>query len=163
MKKFVLAVAIMALGASARAQSISLLNLTNLTSFSNRQAADDLAARKIFKFDSGEMVDGYMEESYISTVLNNKMEKIIVGKGHKLATGAVLHTVSYYSADRKNVVNLMNQYKSIGVKPTFRGADASDNIYIFDSYLYRMTVRISLDKTRSILDVSQKQAFIRVE
>ncbi len=160
MKKFVLAVAIMALGASARAQNINLLNLTNLTGLNNKQAADDIGARKLFKLQSGEEIDGFLVETYQTQAPRNKVETIVVGKGYKLASGGVLYTVTYTSANVQDVINLMGQAKSINVKQTFHGADAYDNIYIFDSYLYRMVVRIRLDGSRSIIDISQKQVLI---
>lgn len=160
MRKFVLAVAIMALGASARAQSISLLNLANLTSLSNKQAADDIAARKIFKLQSGEEIDGFLVETYQTVAARNKVETIVVGKGYKLASGGVLYTSTYASANEQDVINLMGQAKSINVKQVFHGADTYDNIYIFDGFLYRMIVRIRLDGSRSVVDISQKQVLV---
>src|SRR5215217_205122 len=160
MRKYLVIVAIIALVASARAQSVSLLNLTNLTSLNNKQAADDIAARKVFKLQTGEELDGFLVETYQTVAPRNKVETIVVGKGYKLASGGALYTVTYTSANAQDVINLMGQAKSINVKQTFHGADAYDNIYIFDSFLYRMVVRIRLDGSRSVVDISQKQVMI---
>ncbi|PJJ84582.1 hypothetical protein [Mucilaginibacter auburnensis] len=160
MRNFVLVVAVMVLGLTARAQSISLLNLTNLTSLSNKQAADDITARKQFKLQSGEEIDGFLVETYQTLAPRNKLETVVVGKGYKLASGGVLHTVTYTSANPQDVMNLMAQTKSINVQQSFHGADAYDNIYIFDSFLYRMTVRIKLDDSRSVVEISQKQVLV---
>lgn len=148
---------IIALSATARAQSISLLNLTNLTSLNNKQAADDIAARKVFKLQSGEEINGFPVETYQTNAARNKVETLIVGKGYKLGIGGVLYTITYASANAQDVINLMGQAKSINVKQTFHGADAYDNIYIFDSFLYRMVVRMRFDGSRSTVDISQKQ------
>jgi len=160
MRKFLLALLILGWGASAGAQSISLLNLMNLTSLSNQQAADDIAARKVFKLQYGEEVDGFLIEAYTTTAPANKLETIIVGRGFKLASGGVLHTASYVSANPKNVINLMKQVKGANLKQNFHGADNKDKIYVYDSILYHMVVRMSLDGTRSTVDISQKQVFI---
>jgi hypothetical protein len=160
MRKLLLALLILGCGASAGAQSISLLNLTNLTSLNSKQAADDFAARKTFKLQSGVEIAGFLVESYQTLAPRNKLETVVVGKGFKLASGGILHTVSYVSADPQNVINLMGQSKSINVKQTFHGADQFDNIYIFDSFLYHMLVRMSFDGTRSTVDISQKQVFV---
>lgn len=160
MRKLLSALLILGCCASAGAQSINLLNLTNLTSLSNKQAADDIGARKLFKLQSGEEIDGFLVEIYQTTAERNKLETIVVGKGFKLASGGVLHTVSYVSANPQDVINLMGQIKSINVKQSFHGADQFDNIYIFDSFLYHMLVRMSFDGTRSTVDISQKQVFV---
>jgi len=160
MKKLLLALFIVGCGASAGAQSISLLNLTNLTGLNNKQIADDIAARKVFKLQSGEEVGGFLVETYQSAAPRNKLESLVVGKGFKLASGGVLHTVTYLSANPQDVINLMGQVRSINVKQNFHGADQYDNIYIFDSFLYRMLVRMSFDGTRSTIDISQKQVFV---
>ena len=160
MRKLLLALLISGWSASAGAQSINLLNLMNLSSLNNKQAADDLAARKAFKLDFGQEIDGFVVEGYISNAPRNKLETIIVGRGFKLASGGVLHTVSYISANAQDVINLMGQVKSANLKQTFRGADEKDNIYIFDSFLYHMVVRMNFDGTRSIVEVSQKQLFV---
>jgi len=160
MRKILLALLICCFGASAGAQSITLLNLMNLTSLNNKQAADDIAARKAFKLQYGEEVDGFLVEGYVTTAPRNKLETIIVGRGFKLASGGVLHTASYVSANPQDVINLMGQTKGANLKQTFHGADDKDNIYIYDSFLYHMVVRMSFDGTRSTLDVSQKQVFV---
>jgi len=160
MRKFLLALLILGWGASAGAQSISLLNLINLTGLNSKQAADDLAARKAFKLEYGQEIDGFLVEGYITTAPRNKLETVIVGKGFKLASGGVLHSVSYVSANAQDVINLMGQVKGANLKQTFHGADEKDNIYIFDSFLYHMVVRMNFDGTRSTVDISQKQVFV---
>jgi len=160
MRKILLTLLICGFAASAGAQSITLLNLMNLTSLNNQQAADDIAARKAFKLQYGEEVDGFLVEGYTTTAPPKKLETIIVGRGFKLASGGVLHTASYVSANPQDVINLIGQVKGANLKQTFHGADNKDNIYIYDSFLYHMIVRMSFDGTRSTVDVSQKQVFV---
>ena len=160
MRKLLLALLISSWGASAGAQSINLLNLMNLTSLNNKQAADDISARKAFKLQYGEEVNGFLIEAYATTAPSNKVETVIVGRGYKLASGGVLHNVSYVSANPKDVINLMGQVKGANLKQSFHGADEKDNIYIFDSFLYHVVMRMALDGTRSTVDISQKQVFV---
>ncbi len=160
MRKFVLALVVMALTLTANAQSISLMNLANLTSLNNQQAADDINARKQFKLQSGGEADGFLVETYQTTAPRGKVETIVVGMGYKLASGGILHSVTYTSANPQDAINLMGQAKSINVKQSFHGTDAQDNIYIFDSFLYRMVVRIRLDGSRAVIDISQKQVLV---
>lgn len=159
MRKLLSIVLILVFGASAGAQSINLMNLTNLAGLGNKQAADDIAAHKLFKLQSGEQNGEFLIETYKTAATRNKIEAIIIGRGYKLASGGVLHTVSYVSANPQDVINLMGQIGSINVKQSFHGSDKSDNIYIYDSFLYRMTVRLSFDGSRSSVEISQKQAF----
>lgn len=157
MKKYLFALLFLSCVAVARGQSISLLNLANLTNLTNKQAAEDIASRKVFKLQHGELIDSFLVEHYQTTAPKNKLETIVVGKGYKLATGGVLHTVTYVSADPQNVINLMAQAKSVNLLEGFHGADQYDKIYVFDNSLYRVVVRMSFDQKRSTIDISQKQ------
>lgn len=160
MRKLLLALLILGWGASAGAQSINLLNLMNLTSLNNKQAADDIVARKAFKLQYGEEIDGFLIEGYATTAPSNKVETIIVGRGYKLASGGILHNISYASANLKDVINLMGQVKAANLKQNFHGSDGKDNIYIFDNFLFHVVMRISYDGTRSLIDISQKHVFV---
>lgn len=159
MKKYLLILILYLYCTQVHGQSINLLNLTNLTSLNNAQAGETLLAGKLFKLQYGEEIKGFVVEHYQTTAPANKLETVIIGDGFKMASGAVLHTASYVTADPQHVVNLMGQTKGANLKQTFRGADNQDNIYIYDSYLYHVIIRINFNQNRASIDVSQKQVF----
>ncbi len=160
MKKYLLVLFIGMYGASVYGQSISLLNLMNLTTLNNKEAGDNLTSSKVFGLQFGEQVDGFVVEHYQTTAPADKKETVIIGTGFKTASGAVLHTVSYISPDTKNVMNIMAQAKSSGLVQLFRGSDREDNIYIFDSFLYHVIVRVAINNSKGVVDVSEKQVFV---
>jgi hypothetical protein len=159
MKKYLLIVILYLCCINAHGQSINLLNLTNLTSLNNAQAGETLLAGKAFKLQYGQEINGFVVEHYQTTAPANNLETVIIGDGFKMASGAVLHTASYVTANPQHIVNLISQTKGINLKETFRGADKQDNIYIYDSYLYHVIMRINFNQTRGSIDVSQKQVF----
>ncbi len=159
MKKYLLIITLFACCINARGQSISLINLTNLTSLNNQQAGETLLSGKVFKLQYGEEMKGFIVEHYQTTAPANKLETVIIGDGFKMASGAILHTASYVSANPQNVINLIGQTKGANLKLTFTGSDRQDNIYIYDSFLYHVIMRIAINQSKAVVDVSQKQVF----
>jgi hypothetical protein len=140
-------------------QSITLLDLSNLTSLNLKQADDYFAATKRFKLQFGEEVNGFIVEHYQTPAQAGKQETVIVGTGFKTASGAVLYAVSYETNDPQDIINLINQTKHAGLLLTFQGADDHNNIYIYDSFLYHVIFRLSFNQTTGIIDLTQKQVF----
>ena len=159
MKKYLFTLLVYLCCSQVYGQSISLINLINLTSLNNQQAGDNLTSAKVWALQFGEQVDGFVAEHYQTAAPADKIETIIVGVGAKTSSGAVLHTVSYLSANVQNIINLVGQTKNSGLTLFFRGSDKADNIYIYENFLYHMVVRIALDNAKATIDVTQKQVF----
>lgn len=160
MKKYLFALIVYLCCTRVYGQSINLANLINLTSLNNKQAGDNLTSSKTWGLQFGEDINGFVVEHYQTAAVANTPETVIVGAGIKTSSGSVLHTVSYVSANTHNIVNLIGQVKNLGLTLFFRGSDKQDNIYIYDSFLYHMVARISIDNSKGVIDVTQKQVFV---
>jgi hypothetical protein len=159
MKKLLIVLCLYFASSSTYGQSITLFRLINLVNFTDEQAGSDLSAGKVFSLQFGEEVNGFVVKHYQTNAPGDKMEKVMVGTGFKAIGGAVLHTVSYISGNTQNTINLMGQAHACGFSLSFQGVDHDDNIYIYDNFLYHMVVRISINNTKGVIDVSQKQLF----
>jgi hypothetical protein len=159
MKKYLLAAMILICSSQLHAQSITLLNLINLTSLNNTQAGTTLSSNKVWAMQYGEELNGFVVEHYQTTAQPVKKETLIIGTGFKTATGSVLHTVSYISPTIQDVINLVGQTKLAGLTMFFQGSDQKDNIYIYENFLYHVVVRLAIDNSKGVIDVTQKYAF----
>ncbi len=158
MKKFLLIPVLFFCCITAYGQSISLIDLTNLTSLNRQQIIDYFVAGRVFKLQDGQEVNGFLVEQYQTNASPSKKEAVFVGGGHKLGGGDILYTASYTTSDPQNIINMINQTKNAGLRLTFQGADRADNIYIYDSFLYHVTIRLSFNQTKGTIDVMQKIA-----
>ena len=159
MKKFLLIALVYFCSTTVYSQSIGLLDLTNLTSLKSGQVEDYFAAGKVFKQQFGEDVNGFVVKHYQTTSKANKSETVLTGGGFKAASGVILYSVSYVTSDPQNIINLINQTKNVSLKLTFQGADQSNNIYIYDNYLYHVIFKLSFNQTAGTVDITQKQVF----
>jgi hypothetical protein len=160
MKKYLLTLVIYLCCAHVYGQSLSLLNLINLTSLNNEQAGNTLTSAKTWHMQYGEELNGFVVEHFQTSAVQNKTETIIIGTGVKTSSGAILHTVSYVSPNPQDVINLTGQAKTSGLIRNFRGSDKKDNIYIYESFLYHMVVRLAIDNSKGVIDVTQKTVFV---
>jgi hypothetical protein len=160
MKKFLLTLVIYLCWTPLYAQSITLLNLINLTSLNNEQAGNTLTSGKTWGLQYGEELNGFVVEHYQTLATQTKKETIIIGTGVKTGSGAVLHTVSYVSPNTQDIINLTGQGKASGLIQKFRGSDSKDNIYIYESFLYHMVVRLAIDNSKGVIDITQKTVFV---
>ncbi|MCC8425622.1 hypothetical protein [Mucilaginibacter sp. UR6-11] len=160
MKKSLLTLIIYLCCTQVYGQHITLLNLINLTSLNNTQAGNTLTSGKTWGLQYGEDLNGFVVEHYQTSAPRNRIETIIIGTGIKTASGAILHTVSYVSPNPQDVINLTSQAKGAGLIQNFKGADKQDNIYIYESFLYHMVVRLAIDNSKGVIDVTQKQVFV---
>lgn len=142
------------------AQSITLLNFINLVNFNNDQAGTTLTSNKVWAMQYGEDLNGFVVHHYQTTAQPVKKETIITGTGVKTATGGALYTVSYISPRVQDVLNLVGQSKQAGLTMFFQGSDPKDNIYVYENFLYRMVVRIAIDNSKGVIDVSQKHVVV---
>jgi hypothetical protein len=151
MKKYLLTLLVYLCCTQSYGQTISLLNLINLTSLNNVQAGSNLTSGKTWGLQYGEEVNGFLIEHYQTPGFTNKKETIIIGAGFKTSSGSILRTVSYVSPNMQDAINLVGQTKI---------SDQKDNIYIYENFLYHMVVRLSLDNSKGVIDVTQKQVFV---
>jgi len=140
-------------------QSVDLLDLTTLASLNSNQVEGYFSSGRVFKLQCGEDVNGFLVKHYLATPKPNKQETILTGAGYKSATGVVLNTISYVTNDPKNIINLINQTKTVGLKLTFQGADGRNNIYVYDSQLFHVVIKLSYNQTFGALDMTQKEVF----
>jgi hypothetical protein len=160
MKKYLLTLLVYLCCTQLHAQSISLLNLINLTSLNNAQAGTTLTSGKQWYMQYGEELNGFVVEHYQSMAEPVKKQTIIIGQGFKTASGSILRTVSYVSPNPQDVINLVGQTKTSGLAIFFQGSDVKDNIYIYENFLYHVVVRLALDNSKGVIDITQKQVFV---
>ncbi len=159
MKRYVIAVLLLFSCISAYSQSIGLLDMINLTSLKPEQVENYFVAGRVFQLQFGETVDGMLVKHYQSAGKTPKQETVLTGAGVKTASGDVLHTVSYVTSDPQNIINLIGQTKSVNLKLTFQGADAVNNIYIYDNFLYHVVIKLNFTQTVGSVDITQKYTF----
>ncbi|HEY0244697.1 MAG TPA: hypothetical protein VGC01_03965 [Mucilaginibacter sp.] len=147
--------------AGARAQSISLLELVNLTSLTSSQIENYFTSKKLFKLQLGESVNGFVLKHYQTSGKQGKVETIITGTGFKTASGAILYTVSYITGDPQNIINMVDQTQKVNLKLSFQGADPANNIYIYDNFLYHVVIKLNFSQTLGTVDVTQKLVFVQ--
>ncbi len=95
---------------------------------------------------------------YFKNISNKpNTEKIIVGSYTKLYDGTLLRTVDYTSTDPQYIINMISQAKRNGLELKFRGADASNNIYLFDNSFYHVSIYLRRDQTSGLVEIKQKE------
>lgn len=156
MKKYLFIILLCVCCVRVHGQSMNMVNLVNLCNLKNKEAGETLLATKLFKLQYGvDGLNGFVIEHYQTL---DKKETVIIGDGFKMANGDVLRTVSYVTDVPQNVVNLVAQSKTSNLKMTFTGADKTDNIYIYDNFLYHVVMKIAINNSKATVDVAQKVA-----
>lgn len=142
-------------GMAARAQSLSLSDLTNMATFDMGRANVFLTQGKPFKQiymeDKGKLVIHH----YKGITPASKCETVVVGDGFVTASGTLLHTVTYTSTQTKYILNLLGQAHAAGFNRSFLGADAYKKIYVYANGLYTMRIFINLDNSSGTIEVKQ--------
>jgi hypothetical protein len=154
MKYLRLILVMLFLSAGARAQTLSIPDLTNLANLNNPEAGNYLVQGKAFKLLYSQMVDGLNIQHYEST--KAKGEIVIIGNGIKVSNGKLLHTVKYLSTKSTYVLGLIAQASGTGLTMDFHGADIGRNIYLFNNFLYSVNIYINNDNSAGNIDVQQK-------
>jgi len=155
MKKYLFVFAFFLIGISARAQSVSLTELLNLTSMNNTQVHDFLLS-KGFKPAGTQTFSGKIFDEYKSNRTSDKQETVFVGPGEKTPNGNTKRSLSYTTLLGTDIDNLLGQAKKSTLTLIFQGADATKNIFRFDNSLFRATISVAFDKKSGSLDVAQK-------
>ena len=157
MKKY-LAIIILSVSAiGARAQSLTLSDITNLASLSNSEAHNSLTFERPFQQKYTENAGGLTIDHYQGTNLASRSETVTIGYGAKTTSGIFLHTVTYNTTNTKYLLNLIAQAKSVGLTRQFQGADAGSNIWMFTSFLYTVNVYIANDNSKGSITVKQNE------
>jgi len=145
-------------GFIATAQSIRFDDLVYMTPMNNESIHATLKQGSAFKQDYLEDVDGYPMEFFKKANAKPDQERIIAGRYTKLYNGTILRTLDYTSTDVQNILNMVSQVKYSGMTMLFQGADEVNNIYLFSSNLYQVSVYVRRDQTSGIVEIKQKEA-----
>jgi hypothetical protein len=138
-------------------QSIKFGDLVYFTSLGNREVFDNLIRGNAFRQNYTMEVDGQEIESFKSIGARANIEKIDVGKYSKLNDGTVLRTVNYSSFNQHDIINMISQVKRYGLELKFQGADSTNNIYLYDSNFYKVSIFLRRDQTSGTIEVKQKE------
>src|ERR1700761_655292 len=157
MKKYlgIIVFSLFALG--ARAQNLTMSDITNLASLSNSEAHNSLTFERPFQQKYTENVDGLTIDHYQGNTPSSKAETVTIGYGGKTTAGIFLHTVTYNTTNVKYLLNLIGQAKSVGLTKQFQGADNSNNIYLYTNFLYTVNVYIANDNSKGFITVKQNE------
>lgn len=159
MKKYLLAVLLSVCILSSQGQTIAFPDMADLVRLSVGQVDNILIATGKFKLNDKKEVNGQIISQYQSI---NKDKQVI--KGETLVTGAyrttgdgsLLHTVTYLTIYPDYIQNLMKQITKYGYRLTFKGADPTKTIYIYDNALNHVTVSMMADHSSNSVEIRQK-------
>lgn len=157
MKKYLAIIVLCVLAIGARAQNLTLGDITNLASLTNSEAHNSLTFERPFQQKYTENVDGLNIDHYQGNTPSSKVETVTIGYGGKTTAGVFLHTVTYNTTNTKYLLNLIAQAKSVGLTKQFQGADASSNIWLFTNFLYTVNVYIANDHSKGSITVKQNE------
>lgn len=159
MKKYLFLFPLLLLG-SARmyGQSIKFDQLVYLATLNNDAVYATLKQGNAFKQDYLEDIDGQQIEFFKNIGAKPGSEKIASGSFVKLYDGTVLRTLVYTSTDVQNIINMIGQAKRYGLDQQFRGADETDNIYLYSNNFYMVTIRLRRDQTEGVVEIKQKES-----
>jgi hypothetical protein len=138
-------------------QSITINDLTNISNLPNDEAHNYVVLGKGFKQEYLQDVGSNMLEHLHKTGTDKKEESLIIGEGTKLSNGTILRTVTYKSQTTQHLFNLITQAKSAGLKMNIQGADAVNNIYLFDNNFFHITILVNRNNTFGSVVVKQKE------
>jgi hypothetical protein len=143
MKRYLLISFLVCCYVSVQAQSISFYDLTNIAHLNNPEAHNFLTMNRTFKEMFLQDINGFEIEHYEPKNPANRNETVVIGDGSKNMEGTLLHKVSYLTTQTKYILKFIIQAKQSGLKLFFHGADATKDIYIFNSFLYTVHVYIN--------------------
>ena len=158
MKKVLLFLPLILLGSMiAKGQSIKFSDLVYMTPMSNEGVYATLKNGSAFKQDYSEDVDGYPMEYFKRVNANPNLERIATGRYIKLYDGVILRTLDYTSTDIQNILHMVSQAKYAGMELVFQGSDDVNNIYLFSSNYFQVSIYIRHDQTSGLVDIKQKE------
>lgn len=158
MKKFLFFLFVMfCCSMSMYGQSIHFGNLVYFTNLTNGEVYNNLLQGSAFRQEYTMDVNGQEVEYFRNIGRKPKTEKIMVGSYTKLYDGTVLRTVNYTSTDPQHIINMISEAKRYGLGLKFHGADASNNIYLFDNNFYRVSIYLRRDQSSGLVEIKQKE------
>jgi hypothetical protein len=157
MKKYFLIISLAVCGTDLFGQSVTLNDLTNISNLANDEAHNYLVLGKGFKKEYLQDVNGNTLEYLHKSGADKKDETVIIGEGTKLSNGATLRTVTYKSQTAKHLFNLITQAKSAGLKMNIQGADAVNNIYLFDNDFFHVAFYVNRNNSFGSVQIKQKE------
>ena len=138
-------------------QSVKFNDLVYFTGLTNRQVYDNLLEAHTFKQEYTMDVNGQELEYFKNAANKPNSERIVVGTYYTLYDGTVLRTVNYTSTNPQYIINMIGQVKRYGLEMKFQGADASNNIYLFDNDYYHVSIYLRRDQTSGLVEIKQKE------
>jgi len=138
-------------------QSVKFSDLVYYTNLTNGEVHNTLQEGSAFRQDYTEDINGQQLEFFKNIKSKRNSEQIIVGRYTRLYDGTVLRTVNYTSTNPQNIINMISQAKRNGLDLKFRGADASNSIYLFDNNLYHVSIYLRHDQTSGLVEIKQKE------
>jgi len=157
MKRILLVALLLFCGAGLFAQSVTVNDLANISNLSNAEAHNYLTLGKKFKRQYIQDTNGNSIEHLNKIGPDNKEETVVIGVGSKLSSGAVLRTVTYTTSTSQHIINLIGQAKHMGLKMSLQGADAKNDIYIFDNDFFHIVIFLNHDNVSGSVEVHQKE------
>lgn len=157
MKKLLLLSVLFICSVGVYAQSIRFGELVNFTALSNREVFDNLMQGNAFRQDYTTQINGQEVEYFKSIGVKANVEQINVGTFSRLNNGTMLRTVIYKSTNPQDVINMVGQIKRYGLDLKFRGVDPSNNIYLYDSDFFHVSVFLRRDQTSGMIEIKQKE------
>jgi hypothetical protein len=157
MNKYILITLLTFCCANVFGQSITINDLTNISNLPNDEAHKYVVLGKGFKQEYLQGVGSNTLEHLHKTGTDKKEESLIIGEGAKLSNGNILRTVTYKSQTTQHLFNLITQAKSAGLKMNIQGADAVNNIYLFDNNFFHITILVNRNNTFGSVVVKQKE------
>ena len=158
MKKYLFLLPVMLLASlSMYGQSTKFSDLIYFTGLSNGEVHSTLLQGNSFRQDYSVDVNGRQLEYFKNIGTKPNTEKIMVGDFTRLYDGTVLHKVNYTSTDPQHIINMVAQAKRFGLEMKFQGADEANNIYLFDSSFYHVSIYLRRDQTSGLVEIKQKE------
>lgn len=155
MKQYLAFIVLSLLGISVHAQSLTLSDITNLSSLNSAEAHNSLTFERPFQQKYTEKINGSTIDHYQGNTPASKSETVTINYGPKIGLGAPLNTVTYNTTNIKYLRNLIAQAKSIGLNKQFQGTDNSNNIYLFSNFLYTVNIYIANDNSKGFISVRE--------
>jgi hypothetical protein len=157
MKKYLFFLPLMLLSSLMYGQSIKFNDLVYFAGLTNGEVLNNLQQGSAFRQDYTEEVNGQELEYFKNIKSKPNSENIIVGGYTKLYDGTILRTVDYSSTNAQNIINMISQAKRYGLDLKFRGADASNNIYLYDNSFYHVSIYLRRDQSSGLVEIKQKE------
>ncbi len=142
----------------AKGQSIKFSDLVYMTPMNNDAVYATLKQGTAFKQDYSKQVDGYPMEYFKKANEKPDQERIITGRYTKLYDGVLTQSLGLHlRTDVQNILNMVSQAKYAGMDLVFQGSDDVNNIYLFSSNYFQVSIYVRHDQTAGMVEIKQKE------